>query len=617
MEIMNYSKVSNNKSKKINWLYRANNLGLTYRSTGIFITLALISTVTEIFGIGIFLPIFEYISLDGDLDALAKKSSLWKYIIDLFIFFNIKPSLIVLLVVSFSFFLCKQLATYIRLVYSSVVRERIVQKQRNHIFNSYIKADSSYHDKIPVGSLVSIITTEVTSAVSGVMAPMQLIVYLVMMFGYLITLFILSWEMTLSSTIVLLIASRIPNGWINESANVGRKLVGINTQTLEFLVGRLKSPRLVRLSGTEMAEKHEYHSLTQKQRKHVILTSILQIKTDTTMEPIIVGLSLIFLYFSYTVLNLQMEIIGIYLFIVMRLIPIVKGCVSQWQTVQRFIGSIEIVENRLKDMKNHSEKDCGINNLEQLKHLILIDNVSYKYPTSNDKVLKDITINLKVNTMTAIVGPSGSGKSTLIDLLPNLRSPTKGLIYFDGINVDKFTLKSVRNLISYAPQSPQIFSGTIKEHILYGKTRATDEEIQIALHMSGSKEFVNRLPQGLDTVLGEDAIKLSGGQRQRLDLARVLIKKAPILILDEPNSNLDIESEKIFNGVVSRIRKDGNTTIIIISHKLTSISNADNIVVLNNGRVEESGTHSELIIKNGWYCTAWNNSNAHYNTPTN
>jgi ABC-type multidrug transport system fused ATPase/permease subunit len=580
-------------------------MGLSYREAILLIFLSLTATVTEVFGIGIFLPIFQFIRLEGDLNALISDSSLWQYIVDAFSYFNISPSLSVLLLLSFTFFIGRQFFTYIRIIYSAAISQRLIQIQRNRMFKGYIDADSTYHDSIPVGNLVSVITTEVNAAITGVMAPMELIVYFIMLISYLTLLFLLSWQMTLASTIVILIASLVPNVWIKKSAQTGRKLVSANTSMSEFLVGRLRSPRLVRLAGTEMAEKNEFHNLTQVQRKHAVYNSILQARTEVIMEPVVIGLSLVFLYFSYTVLLLQVEVIGLYLVIVLRLMPVIKGVITQWQTVQRFLGSIEVIEIRSKAMKESIEKDSGINCLSQLKSSIFFDKVSYLYSLEQKYALKNVTIEFKANEMTALVGPSGSGKSTLIDLIPRLRLPTEGLIKINNKNIEKYKLKSLRQLISYTPQSPQIFNGTVKGHILYGKNDATDKEVQEAAYLSGSKEFINDLPKGFDTVLGEDAVRLSGGQRQRLDLARALVRKSTILILDEPTSNLDAESEEIFKNILDRIRRDTHTTVIIVAHNLSSISGADKIVVLNQGVVEATGTHSELLKQKGWYSKAW------------
>ena len=567
--------------------------------------LSLMTTVTEIFGIGIFLPIFQFISLDGDLNALSADSVLWGHIIKGFSFFKIDVSLPTLLLISFSLFLGRQMFTYIRLVYSSAVRQRIIQKQRNLIFNNYIEASSSYHDKVPVGSLVSIITTEVNGAVIGIMVPMELIVYFVIFFSYLAVILLLSWQMTLLSIVTLFFVSIVSSIWVKKSANVGRKLVGANTIMTEFLIGRLRSPRLVRLAGTIDAEKEEFYHLTKVQRKHTVFGAILRARTEVSMEPVVIGLSIFFLYFSYVELKLQVEIIGLYLVIIMRLLPVVKGMISQWQKLQSVLGSMEVIGARLDTMKNFVENDTGIEEIVHLEQSLLVNKVSYQYPDAKTSTLEDVTIEFKVNSMVAIVGPSGSGKSTLIDLLPRLRVPLKGFIQIDGKDISKYTLKSLRQIISYATQSPQIFNGTIKNHILYGKKNATNEEIEEAVRLAGAKDFIDSMPQKLNTILDEDGANLSGGQRQRLDLARVLVRKAPILILDEPTSNLDAESEEKFNKALYRIHNETNTTIIIVSHRLANIAHADNIIVLNQGKVESVGKHTDLLSKDGWYSESW------------
>ncbi len=312
---------------KPNWLQRAHDLGISYRTVIVFVILSLATMLTEVMGVGIFLPIFQFIRLKGDLNALVADSSLWQYVIDLFAFFSIKPSLLILLLSSFSFFIGRQILVYLRLVYTTAVAQRLVQLQRNRLFNRYIQAKTEYHDSVPVGDLVNVIVTEVNSAVVGAMLPLELIVYIIMLMGYIGVLSILSWQMTIFSIIVIIIAAIVPKMWIKQSATTGRKLVGANTLMSEFLVGRLRSPRLVRLSGTENAEKKEFHNLTLKQRKHMVFSSILQSKTEVSIEPFIIGMSLVFLYVSYDILKLQIEVIGLYLVVVMRLMPIVKSIV--------------------------------------------------------------------------------------------------------------------------------------------------------------------------------------------------------------------------------------------------------------------------------------------------
>lgn len=590
---------------KFNWVARIRNFGISYFSIIILVLLSLITTVMEIFGIGLFLPIFQFIRLEGNLEALVADSNLWQYAIDGFTYFNIKPSLLSLLVISFMFFLSRQIFIFIRIIYSATVLYKSVQLQRTRLFKKYMKADSLYHDSVPTGDLVSIVTTETHSATVGIMVPLELSVYFIMLIGYLTVLYTMSWEMTTFAIIIFIFVGLMPKKWIKQSKVAGRKLVDANISMSEFLVGRLRSPRLVRLSGTEVAEEEEFQCLTLSQRKHSVWTSILQAKTEVSMEPILVATSLSFLYFSYTVFQLQIEIIGLYLVITMRLLPVVKGILLKIQSIQGVLGSIEVLERRFKEMDEAREQDNGVKVIRKIRKSIFMNNVSYRYQSDKSDTLKGVTIEFKSCETTAIVGPSGAGKSTLIDLIPCLRRPTHGEVQLDSKNIEEYSLKSVRQLISYTPQSPQIFNGAIKDHILYGKIDATDKEIEEAIYLAGAESFVNKLPQGIDTIVGEDAIQLSGGQRQRLDLARTLVGSAKVLILDEPTSNLDAESEDMFKKVLTQLRRDEGTLIIIVAHRLASIMDADQIVVLNQGKIESIGTHSELLSQKGWYSQAW------------
>ncbi len=592
--------------RRSKWYVRAYKLGFSFNSIAIITSLSLMSTVAEMFGIGVFLPIFQFIRFEGNVSELVADSTIWQYIINIFTYFNLSPSLLILLLIAFLFLIMRQVFNYVRTLYIAATTKRLIQKQYNCLFDKYIHTNSSYQDSTPVGDLTNVFMTEADRAVGAIMAPTGLIVSIVILSGYLTLLFILSWEMTLFSSMILYLTSLVPKIWINKSEQTGRDIVSANMLVSKFLISRLSSPRLIRLAGNESEEKKEFHYLTLKQRKYQVLSAILRAKTMIIMEPIIVLLSLIFLYLSYTIIQLNIEEIGLYLVVALRLIPTVQSIMMQFQSIKGSLGSLEALENRIHTMDEAVEKDTGTKDLGEFNQSILLSNVSYQYPTGLYYALKHITVEFKKNSLTALVGPSGGGKSTLIDLLPRLRLPTKGEIYINDLNIKKYTLKSLRGSISYVPQSPQIFNGTIKEHMLYGKNDVTSEELQEAIYLAGAEDFINRLPHGVNAIINEGAINFSGGQRQRIDIARALLNKSPILILDEPTSNLDAESEDRFKQVLYRIHRNTNTTIIVVSHKLSIVSSADKIIVLNQGEVESSGTHLELLNKSDWYTKAWN-----------
>jgi len=212
--------------------------------------------------------------------------------------------------------------------------------------------------------------------------------------------------------------------------------------------------------------------------------------------------------------------------------------------------------------------------------------------------------------MTALVGPSGAGKSTLLDLIPGLRHPQRGEIAIDGVPIAAFSLASLRGNIAYAPQQAQIFNTSLADHIRYGRPAATEEDIQQAAELAGALSFIAEFPDGFETMAGDKGGRLSGGQAQRLDLARALVRRAPLLLLDEPTSNLDAQSEEAFRQALVRVRATGDITIIIIAHRLSTVRDADRIAVIDNGIVEAVGAHDELIKQCAWYRDAFNEQTA-------
>ncbi len=235
---------------------------------------------------------------------------------------------------------------------------------------------------------------------------------------------------------------------------------------------------------------------------------------------------------------------------------------------------------------------------------IALNDVSYAYDDAQDiTVLDQISLNIPAGQRIGLVGPSGAGKTTITKLLMRLDDATDGVITIDGQDITKVTQESLRQAISFVPQEPLLFHRSLRENILYGKLDADDEELERAIKAAHADEFIERLPNGLDTIVGERGVKLSGGQRQRIAIARAILKDAPILILDEATSALDSESEKLIQQSLETLMKD--RTSIVIAHRLSTIAKLDRIIVLDNGRVVEDGGHGELVAHNGLYAKLW------------
>ena len=245
------------------------------------------------------------------------------------------------------------------------------------------------------------------------------------------------------------------------------------------------------------------------------------------------------------------------------------------------------------------DKDIQVKEVSGNPKLILknsdisFNNVGFKYEASNDKAVKNINLDIKGNTMSAFVGHSGAGKSTIINLIPRFYDPQDGSIKIDGQNIKDISLSSLRKNLSMVSQDTILFDDTIKNNIAYAKNRASMEEIAKACKFAAADEFIEKLPKGYNTVIGENGIRLSGGQKQRISIARAILKESPIILLDEATSSLDADSEEIVQNAINNLTK--NKTTLVIAHRLSTIHNADKIFVMKNGKIINSGNHDFLI----------------------
>ncbi len=292
-----------------------------------------------------------------------------------------------------------------------------------------------------------------------------------------------------------------------------------------------------------------------------------------------------------------------YILYVSTLIATIRRIVEFAEQFQRGVTAIErFVE--IMDTPVDIYDIPGAKDLKVTEGSIEFKHVSFEYPDDHNKVLRDVNLSIKPGENLALVGPSGGGKTTLCNLIPRFYDLTEGRILVDGQDISTVTLESLRKSIGVVQQDVYLFSGTVAENIAYGKPDATEEEIMEAARLAGCDEFVRALKDGYNTYVGERGVKLSGGQKQRISIARLFLKNPPILLLDEATSALDNESEILVGQSLDKLAK-GRTTLTI-AHRLTTIKNADRILVLGKAGIEEEGSHEELLAKEGIYYRLWN-----------
>ena len=337
-----------------------------------------------------------------------------------------------------------------------------------------------------------------------------------------------------------------------------------------------------------------YRAVTQKMLNEQVEYIKLKTKSQFAYKMASAILIAVFIFSAFQLFQAQSTQLMLIIVIFSRLWPRVTGIQSSLEQIATTMPSFNAViafQNDCKKAQEHNGKDLENVKTLNLKKGIELQNVNFRY---NQEVyaLDDINLSIPINQMTAVVGRSGAGKSTLIDILMGLNKPETGQVLIDGQPLHEDQLLSWRNTISYVSQEPYLFNASIRENLTLVVSKVNEEQIWEALEFASAAEFVRKLPNGLDTLIGDRGIRLSGGERQRLVLARAMLRNPSILVLDEATSALDTENETNIQEALERLK--GKITIVVIAHRLSTIRNADQVIVLEQGRVIQKGKFGQL-----------------------
>ena len=359
--------------------------------------------------------------------------------------------------------------------------------------------------------------------------------------------------------------------------------------------------RIVKAYGKEEVEGQRFettnHSFRRASQKSVQVSAV----ASPLMQVIgAVGIAVIIWYGGYLVITTSMKPGAFFSFLTAMFLAYapIKRLTGANQSIQTALAAAQRVFDVL-DLENEDHKDAGKKSIPVISNSLEFRNVSFEYEGSEESALQNISLSIRVGEVVALVGASGSGKSTLISLVPRFYRPSKGGIFIDGQDIRQVARVSLRRQIGIVSQETVLFDDTVKNNIAYSRPEAQDEEVIQSAKAAFAWEFIERLPLGLETMVGENGLKLSGGQRQRLAIARAILRDPPILILDEATSSLDSESEKLVQVALSNLMR--NRTTLVIAHRLSTVQHADRIVVLDKGQIVELGTHSDLLQKGGVY----------------
>lgn len=378
-----------------------------------------------------------------------------------------------------------------------------------------------------------------------------------------------------------------------------------DTKTTGVLADSISNHSSIQLFAGHDYEKDRVGSVIQKQKKATIFNWYLWEGLGAIQSLYIIVVE--FIIFWIAILDWQIGLITLPIIVLIQnyLVRLVDNLWGFAGIVRTFYDSFSDAQEMALVLNTPYEiNDISVQNLINVKGDIFFENVNYSYDKNNTKVFDDFSLRIPAGQKIAIIGSSGAGKSTFVNILMRLFNLKSGRILIDGIDISLVSQKNLREQIGFVPQDPVLFHRSLMDNIRYGRRDATDEEVKNAISLAHCDDFINKLPQGINTYVGERGIKLSGGERQRVAIARAILKNAPILILDEATSALDSESESLIQDALKNLIK--NRTTIVIAHRLSTIRNMDRIIVIENGKVIEDGTHEELINKdNGAYKKLW------------
>lgn len=508
------------------------------------------------------------------------------------------------------FALGQGLLIYLASIINSFVGGRISRDMKQMLFQRLIGMDTAFYDRNNTGTINFRYATDVDVASSGLMDNLKL--FLTKFFSSISLIGVLiynSWELSIAALgmLVLLIwpmaaVRRRIKKIMNDYVRVGTQVVTLYNETADGV-------RIVKSFNLISYMNKRFDNVVQ----YIFRLNMKMVRDTNWLPPVMhlvtaAGVASV-LYFGMTLILNKTITPGAFVAFLSALIMLytpIKSIGKNYINVQKALLALDRIYE-LMHLSSYELNDLKVNSSKQelkgIKSNIKFSHVSFKYNPDGPWVLHDISFSVPCGSKVALVGNSGGGKSTVCSLIPRLYEIDEGQISIDDHDIRSLSLESLRNNIAMVFQDNFLFEGSVRENLLLGKSNATEEEIQKAIKSAYLDEFVKKLPQGLNTQIGERGMLLSGGQKQRLAIARAIIKNAPLVILDEATSALDNKSEKIVQRALDELMHDRTT--IVIAHRLSTVMDADEILVVNDGEVVERGNHEELLKKNGAYAALY------------
>lgn len=506
----------------------------------------------------------------------------------------------VALIVVFS---AKNISLYIKNVTLSIVQYRLIRDLRNKLYSHYHYLSLSYFNKNKSGELTAVLVNDIDNMRNSLSIMFQkLFVEPINIIILMSLLFIVSTKLALIALLIIpvsgIIIFGISHSIRRRSARSQAQLAGMTSMIAETI----GSMRIVKAFAAKGFEINRFAKETQKYYKLMLRRDRLRFVSSPVSETFGATIAALLLWVGardvLVIESISSEDFLRFILLLFSLFQPLKNLTNVVNELQNGLASADRVFG-IMDIKSDIQDVNNALEVDDLKNTLSFDNVSFSYGDEKDKVLNNINFQINKGEILALVGPSGAGKSTLIDLIPRFYDTLSGSIKIDGKDIKELKINSLRSLMGIVTQETLLFDDSVKANIAYGVENISDDKIKDAAIAANAHEFIKELPDGYNTIIGERGVSLSGGQKQRIAIARAIVKNPPILILDEATSSLDSESEKHVQSAIENLMSE--RTVFVIAHRLSTVHNANKILVLENGQIVQEGKHDELVNIEGLY----------------
>ena len=579
-------------SKRLYWGYKWKIVALIF--------LGFAGSIFDALSIGILVPLFSFILKESSLGS----DIISRTIFGVFAYFSIQPGLEILLILICSLFIFKAVISWIFDYTRTRLMNSFIVQNRRKLYRELLKANWPYLIEQKIGYLDNILRVDLKNAMGLFKMEVSIISSLATFCAYLLVAFSLSYSVTSVTLMFGFITFFLMRSMFSKARLYSRRAVALNKVAGHFINESIIGLKLIKATGTEngvAAKGAEIFETLKKLSLKIFLTNSPTVVSEPLSVVFIAGIFVV----SYR-LNPALNIAAFLaiMFLVQRIFDFIKKIQANFLALNSDIPAAERVVKFKDEISAHGEADSGQTDFH-FNDTLAFRNVGFFY-RPDTFILRNIDFNVKKGEIVAIIGKTGEGKTTIADLMLRLLSPAEGGIFIDGRNINEIKLSEWRSKVSYVSQDIFLKNDTIANNIAFFDERITNGAMVEAAKKANIYDVIESLPEKFATVVGERGIFLSGGQRQRIALARAFVREPKILILDEETSSLDGQSEAAIQEAIAQLR--GEMTVIIISHRLSFIMNADTIFVLDKSNVVESGTPKELLGRNDSYLSRMQNA---------